>query len=230
MLNYRTRLNRHPNDISLHWPLDVRTAFTRAEATIDGSLSRLTLSTGHLHPVITSSGSCEGHTDDLNLASGKHKYIPAPKNRLASPDSENSRVLCDILVEHDLHRFKLKATERVETTGMDERKRDSIVAYLQRRMAEFDITPEAIAASIANDQRRRDAVRYRDASGNSWDGLGVAPQWVVSATSAGQSVEHFAVPRAGELPATKRAGVDWRDDPFAGSRLSTVRPAHHQVP
>lgn len=109
---------------------------------------------------------------------------------------------------------------------MDERKRDSIVAYLRRRMAEFDITPEAIAVSIAEDQRRLSAVKYRDASGNVWDGEGAAPQWVLKATSAGQSLEHFAVRSAGKAPVEKRGGIDWRDDPFAGSRLATIKPEH----
>nr|WP_321883644.1 H-NS family nucleoid-associated regulatory protein [Paraburkholderia bannensis] len=112
---------------------------------------------------------------------------------------------------------------QAETTRMDERKRDSIVAYLQRRMAEFNITPEALAASIAEDQRRVLAVKYRDAFGNGWDGEGAAPQWVVQATSAGQSLEHFSVRKAQEKPSNKPAGVDWRDDPFAGTRLATVK-------
>ncbi|WP_321889627.1 H-NS family nucleoid-associated regulatory protein [Paraburkholderia bannensis] len=111
---------------------------------------------------------------------------------------------------------------------MDERKRDSIVAYLQRRMAEFDITQEAIAASIAEDQRRLNSVRYRDAFGNGWDGQGAAPQWVVTATSAGQSLEHFAVPGAAEVPVSRHAGVNWREDPFAGSRLATIKPEYRQ--
>ncbi|WP_322046653.1 H-NS family nucleoid-associated regulatory protein [Paraburkholderia sp. J67] len=108
---------------------------------------------------------------------------------------------------------------------MDERKRDSIVAYLQRRMAEFSITPEALAASIAQDQQRVQAVKYRDASGNGWDGEGTAPQWVVQATSAGQSLEHFAVTaRREQAPTKKQPAVDWRNDPFAGSRLATSKP------
>lgn len=107
---------------------------------------------------------------------------------------------------------------------MDERKRESIVAYLQRKMAEFDITPEAISASIADDQRRLLAVKYHDAFGNSWDGEGRAPQWVVQATNAGQSLEHFAVQR--DTVTHSCSGVDWRDDPFAGSRLATVGREH----
>lgn len=112
---------------------------------------------------------------------------------------------------------------------MDERKRDSIVAYLQRRMAEFDITPEALAASIAEDQRRLRAVRYRDALGNDWDGEGAAPRWVVKAISAGQSIDHFAVRTATEVQVGERAGVDWRDDPFSGSRLATIKPEHRNA-
>jgi DNA-binding protein H-NS len=112
---------------------------------------------------------------------------------------------------------------------MDERKRDSIVAYLQRRMAEFGITPEIIANSIAEDQRRNSAVKYRDASGNSWDGQGATPQWVVNATSAGQSIEHFAVRPAGDPESAKRSGVNWKDDPFAGTRLATVKAENLQA-
>ena len=106
---------------------------------------------------------------------------------------------------------------------MDERKRESIVAYLQRRMAEFGIKPEDIATSIASDQERLKAVRYRDASGNTWDGKSAPPQWVVQATSAGQSLEHFAIDGASTRDSGKLTGVDWRNDPFAGTRLATAR-------
>ena len=106
---------------------------------------------------------------------------------------------------------------------MDERKRDSIVAYLRRRMAEFGIEPEDVAASIAADQEKIRAARYRDAAGNTWDGRGDAPQWVVQATSAGQSLEHFAIAGSAEqTPSAKPVGVDWRQDPFAGTRLATA--------
>ncbi|WP_322045070.1 H-NS family nucleoid-associated regulatory protein [Paraburkholderia sp. J67] len=107
---------------------------------------------------------------------------------------------------------------------MDERKRDSIVAYLQRRMAEFGISPEALAASIAKDQAQLQAARFRDAMGHTWDGEGVPPLWVVQATSAGQSLEHFAIAEAPTKAAPTRATVDWRNDPFAGSRLASVKP------
>ncbi|QBR02483.1 H-NS histone family protein [Paraburkholderia pallida] len=105
---------------------------------------------------------------------------------------------------------------------MDERKRESIVAYLRRRMAEFGIKPEDVAISIAADQERLRAVRYRDAAGHTWDGKGAAPQWLVQATSAGQSLEHFAISGTPQPESGKRTRVDWRNDPFAGTRLATI--------
>ena len=90
-------------------------------------------------------------------------------------------------------------------------------------MAEFCIEPEDIAASIAEDQRRERAVRYRDAFGNSWDGEGAAPQWVLQATSAGQSLEHFAISETAAQDTLHRPNIDWRYDPFAGTRLAKVK-------
>ena len=106
---------------------------------------------------------------------------------------------------------------------MDERKRESIVAYLRRRMAELGIKPEDIATSIAADQERLRAVRFRDASDNSWDGKGAPPQWVVQAISAGQSLEHFAIDSASTQEPGKHTGADWRNDPFAGTRLARMK-------
>ncbi|MCP3711324.1 H-NS histone family protein [Paraburkholderia sp. CNPSo 3274] len=106
---------------------------------------------------------------------------------------------------------------------MDERKRESIVAYLRRRMAEYEIKPEDIATSIAADQERLRAVRFRDASGNTWDGKGAPPQWVVKAISAGQSLEHFAIDPAPTRDPGKCTGADWCNDPFAGTRLATIK-------
>ncbi|WP_322061882.1 H-NS family nucleoid-associated regulatory protein [Paraburkholderia sp. J63] len=101
-----------------------------------------------------------------------------------------------------------------------------IVAHLQRRMAEFGIKPEDIATPIAADQERLRAVRYRDAFGHTWEGKGTPPQWVVQATSAGQSLEHFSIGAEPPRESTKRDGVDWRDDPFAGTRLASNKVEH----
>jgi DNA-binding protein H-NS len=90
-------------------------------------------------------------------------------------------------------------------------------------MDEFGIEPDDVAASIAADQEKLRAARYRDAAGHTWDGKGAPPQWVVQATSAGQSLEHFAISGTATEESAKRAEVDWRNDPFAGTRLATVK-------
>jgi DNA-binding protein H-NS len=108
---------------------------------------------------------------------------------------------------------------------MDERRRDSIVAYLRRRMAEYGIEPQDVAASIADDQRRLRGARYANAFGDTWDGKGDTPQWVLQAMSAGQSLAHFEI-REQPAPAPQKRVVDWREDPFSGTRLATNRSAN----
>nr|WP_318225553.1 H-NS histone family protein [Paraburkholderia terrae]MDW3657381.1 H-NS histone family protein [Paraburkholderia terrae] len=109
-----------------------------------------------------------------------------------------------------------------EETTMDERKRDSMVAYLRRRMDEFGIELDDVAAAIAQDQIQQKSARYRSATGETWSGDGERPQWLKQAISAGQSVEHFAVDGAAQSTPAAGPKVDWQQDPFAGSRLATV--------
>jgi DNA-binding protein H-NS len=106
---------------------------------------------------------------------------------------------------------------------MDERKRDSMVAYLRRRMTEFGIEPDDLADAIAQDQSQQRAARYRSATGDTWSGVGEMPQWLAQAVSAGQSVEHFAVERNAHPVTSARSRIDWREDPFAGGRLATIQ-------
>ncbi|ALL71303.1 histone family protein nucleoid-structuring protein H-NS (plasmid) [Paraburkholderia caribensis MBA4] len=110
---------------------------------------------------------------------------------------------------------------------MDERKRDGMVAYLCRRMAEVGIELDDLAAAIAEDKIKQKAARYRSATGEIWSGEGEMPQWLKQAASAGQSLEHFAVERRPAQAMTEaRPKVDWSQDPFAGSRLAAVQPSH----
>ncbi|WP_090865446.1 H-NS histone family protein [Paraburkholderia diazotrophica] len=107
---------------------------------------------------------------------------------------------------------------------MDQRKRDSIVAYLRRRMAEVGIDLDDVAAAIAQDEN---AARYRSPTGETWSGDGEMPQWLKQAISAGQSPEHFAVDgRPSQRDAASRRKTDWREDPFAGTRLATIHRSY----
>ena len=107
---------------------------------------------------------------------------------------------------------------------MDERKRDSMIAYLRHRMEEFGITPDMLASALASDESEKTNARYRAVTGETWSGEGEMPQWLKQAISAGQSIEHFALspkvsPAAAESTPSKKA-VDWEKDPFAGSPLA----------
>ncbi|PRX19154.1 DNA-binding protein H-NS [Paraburkholderia sp. BL18I3N2] len=112
---------------------------------------------------------------------------------------------------------------------MDERKRDSIVAYLRRRMSEVGIELDDLAAAIAEDHIHQKTARYRSATGEIWSGDGEMPQWLKQAISAGQSIEHFAIERAALAMTEPRPKVDWSQDPFAGSRLAAAQPTHRDL-
>ena len=104
---------------------------------------------------------------------------------------------------------------------MDERKRDSMIAYLRHRMEDFGISPDDLAATLAAEPA---AGRYRSAQGESWSGEGAMPQWLKQANSAGQSIGHFELSSAevsgSSSQARAVAGADWKNDPFAGCPLA----------
>ncbi|MFM0472323.1 H-NS histone family protein [Paraburkholderia strydomiana] len=103
---------------------------------------------------------------------------------------------------------------------MDERKRDSMIAYLRHRMDDFGISPDDLASFLTTRPAGPDAGRYRSARGDTCSGEGETPQWLKQAISAGQSIGHFALPwEAPAQPATQ-SDADWKDDPFAGSPLA----------
>jgi DNA-binding protein H-NS len=106
---------------------------------------------------------------------------------------------------------------------VDERKRDSIIAYLRSRMAEFGITESALAEALAdapvpaspipskangtNQPSKRAMPQmpsmpygdngtrpvFRNASGDTWDGIGDMPEWLKRAVHAGQDIEFYRV-------------------------------------
>ncbi|CAB3785552.1 H-NS histone family protein [Paraburkholderia fynbosensis] len=103
---------------------------------------------------------------------------------------------------------------------MDERKRDSMIAYLRHRMEEFGIKPEDLAAVLASEPSVQKTERYRSATGDSWDGQGDMPQWLKQAISAGQSIDHFELTAKPATAPQPKKHVDWKNDPFAGSPLA----------
>jgi DNA-binding protein H-NS len=109
---------------------------------------------------------------------------------------------------------------------VDERKRDSIIAYLRSRMAEFGISERTLAESLAEapaenpppsftktngthgaPKAKRPMPQlpslphaagsagpiFRNAAGDTWDGLGDMPEWLKRAVHAGQDIEFYRV-------------------------------------
>lgn len=92
---------------------------------------------------------------------------------------------------------------------MDEFVRERIIKYIRRRMDEYGITaehlkpaeeeaaPEPISplAKTAMPQAlpkpTPGVVQYADAYGNSWDGAGAMPEWLLRAVRAGQTPDFF---------------------------------------
>jgi DNA-binding protein H-NS len=92
---------------------------------------------------------------------------------------------------------------------MDELVRERIIKYILRRMDEYGVTaehlmpaeeevePEAVPAlpnaAMAQPMPKPTpgVVQYADASGNSWDGAGAMPEWLLRAVRAGQSPDFF---------------------------------------
>jgi hypothetical protein len=79
----------------------------------------------------------------------------------------------------------------MKTRIVDDEARDRLILWLRRRMEEFGITTEALAASIAED--RRYPPLYRDARGNEWNGQGDMPSWLRAAQNAGVDPAFFRI-------------------------------------
>jgi DNA-binding protein H-NS len=74
---------------------------------------------------------------------------------------------------------------------VDEAARERLIIWLRRRMTEFGITPEALAASIAYD--RDHPPLFHDAHGNTWNGEGEKPGWLTAAERAGFDPAFFRI-------------------------------------
>lgn len=69
--------------------------------------------------------------------------------------------------------------------------RERLIIWIRRRMAEFGITPQALAESIQYDLDHPPL--YRDARGNAWNGQGAMPDWLTAAHNAGVNPDFFRI-------------------------------------
>jgi DNA-binding protein H-NS len=95
----------------------------------------------------------------------------------------------------------------MKTRIADGEARDRLIIWIRRRMDEFGITIEALAASIEHD--RRHPPLYRDARGNEWNGSGQMPEWLQAAKHAGVDPDFFRIEdkRAAQGASTQEQGA-----------------------
>ncbi|GAB7525857.1 H-NS family nucleoid-associated regulatory protein [Paraburkholderia sp. 2C] len=80
---------------------------------------------------------------------------------------------------------------RAVSQSLEGEARERLVRWIRRRMKECGISFDALEQALVDEVRERDAIRYRDAYGNTWTGAGDMPSWLRRAVAAGQSIEHF---------------------------------------
>jgi DNA-binding protein H-NS len=79
--------------------------------------------------------------------------------------------------------------------------RDRLIIWIRRRMDEFGITFDALAASLQHDLDNPPI--YRDANGNDWNGLGDMPDWLRAAKNAGVDPAFFRIESKAETSSTR---------------------------
>jgi DNA-binding protein H-NS len=75
--------------------------------------------------------------------------------------------------------------------AITEEARECLIRWIRQKMEYAGISLEALERSLIEDARAVRAILYRDALGNTWDGIGQLPQWLRRAVAAGQSIQHF---------------------------------------
>jgi DNA-binding protein H-NS len=78
--------------------------------------------------------------------------------------------------------------------------RERLIIWIRKRMEEFGITVEAIAASMREEAAHPPL--YRNARGEEWNGAGDMPDWLIAAKNAGVSPDFFRIEHPVELRVT----------------------------
>lgn len=101
---------------------------------------------------------------------------------------------------------------------LDGEARDRLIIWIRRRMEEFGITIEALAASLQHEVDNPPL--YRDARGNEWNGLGDMPDWIRAAKNARANPDFFRIeskplaPKVAEVKPSDTKPDSHQLDPF----------------
>jgi DNA-binding protein H-NS len=98
---------------------------------------------------------------------------------------------CGDLLGYSFSKNRISCREMKKGKIVDGEARDRLIIWIRRRMDEFGITTEALAASLAHDAAHPPL--YRDARGNEWNGIGAMPDWIRAAKNAGVNPDFFRI-------------------------------------
>lgn len=88
--------------------------------------------------------------------------------------------------------------------NFDGEARDRLIVWIRRRMDEYGISTEMLAAAIEADKPL--TPRYRDHKGNEWSGEGDMPDWLRHVQQLGVDVDFFAVRQQDVTPGVSATG------------------------
>lgn len=98
----------------------------------------------------------------------------------------------------DLLAQKAELERKIQETQKNERA--AAIEKVRALMAEFGLSAEDLGGKSAGttgrkksgDGTRKAAVKFRDASGNTWSGRGLQPRWLKEALAKGKTLQDFA--------------------------------------
>jgi DNA-binding protein H-NS len=96
-----------------------------------------------------------------------------------------------MFLQRQSHVADAPSAPRLPHRNFDGEARDRLIVWIRRRMDEYGISAEDLAASIEADKPLMP--RYRDHKGNEWNGEGDMPEWLKRVQQLGLDVDFFAV-------------------------------------
>lgn len=96
-----------------------------------------------------------------------------------------------MLLRKQSHVVSSPPAPRIPHRNFDGEARDRLIVWIRRRMDEYGISAENLAAAIEAD--RPLTPLYRDHKGNEWNGEGDMPDWLKRVQQLGVDVDFFAV-------------------------------------
>ncbi|MGF6761307.1 DNA-binding protein H-NS [Paraburkholderia sp. GAS33] len=93
---------------------------------------------------------------------------------------------------------KAPPAPRLPHRNFDGEARDRLIVWIRRRMDEYGISAEDLAAAIEADKPL--TPRYRDHKGNEWNGEGDMPDWLKRVQQLGVDADFFAVRQQDATP------------------------------